>query len=482
MRIRLRIQKKLFLSHFTAVILVSGSIGSYFYLSAVDSLMDNLQSRLRYSAALISQVLDADKLDGINNGLDVAHPAYLEYLKLLRSFRSTNPDISYLYIMRKADDRISFVIDSDETGAQALPGKSYTNAPVTLLEGFERPAVDATIYIDEWGAFMSGYSPILNSNGRYLVGMDMRATDVHNKFYRLRMSGILSMVCSILLAIIFSRCLSVHFTSRIKLLIARCSAIADGRLDGSVAFRNGDELDNLINAFSAMSVKLKESQDQSCKAEEALRLAANELEKRVEDRTKELMDLNEKLKHEIAERMRVEDALAKAAKSDPLTGLLNRRAMLEHLEYEARRYDRNRTPFVVLLGDIDKFKDINDSYGHDVGDYVLRCVAGILRDSIRTQDLLARWGGEEFLILLPDTDLKGGLVVAEKLRSRLANEMHCIEGDKLKLTLSIGVADYSAGQTLNECIKAADMSLYDAKRRGRNRVEAAAGRDSILGG
>jgi diguanylate cyclase (GGDEF)-like protein len=469
----LPIQRKLFLSHFALVLLVFGSIGTYFYLSAAESLMNSLRSRLQNSAALISQTIDAKDLDAIREESDQQLPVYQEKLELLRMFRRTNPDIAYLYVMRRVGDRVFFVIDSDETEAQALPGREYPEQVPTLLEGFSRAAVDEVIYTDEWGAFISGYSPLNHGDGEYLVGMDMRATEVHEKFRQLRMSGLFSLIGLLAMAFVFSRLLSSHFVKRIQLLISRCNEIAEGQLAEQPPPHNGDELDNLVNTFNLLSTHLTESRLQNQETEAALKRAGAELESRVEDRTKELLELNVRLMVEIGERRQAEAALAKMAKSDPLTGLLNRRAMMEHLEYQLTRYPRSGVPFALLLCDLDYFKAVNDAYGHDAGDQVLKSVADRLRHSVRAQDLIARWGGEEFLILLPDTDLNGGLVVAEKLCKYVAANKYLSSSEKFQLTLSIGVTVYMPMRTLDDCIKAADDALYEAKHRGRNCVVAA---------
>ena len=111
---RWTIRKKLFISHFLAVLLISGSVGTYFYVSAVDSLMTNLRSRLQNSAALISQAVDAKELDEIRGPADVDKPVYKHNLDWLRALKQTNPDIAYLYIMRLEEDgRVSFVVDTD---------------------------------------------------------------------------------------------------------------------------------------------------------------------------------------------------------------------------------------------------------------------------------------------------------------------------------------------------------------------------------
>ena len=115
----LPIRRKLFFGHFLAVLLVCGTVGSYIYLSAVDNLKGSLQSRLRNSAALLSEILDAGRLDEIQGEAVPTLPVYQQDLALLRAFRRSNPDIAYLYVMRRVADRVYFVLDSDETERQA---------------------------------------------------------------------------------------------------------------------------------------------------------------------------------------------------------------------------------------------------------------------------------------------------------------------------------------------------------------------------
>jgi len=472
-KIRLPIAKKLFLSHFLAVVLVSGSIGTFFYINAIGSLTRNLQTRLKNSAALVSQLVDADDLNEIRNEADEALPAYQKYLKLLRDLKHTNPDLAYLYVMRKEGDRVFFVIDTDETADQALPGRPYDYVVPALMRGFSAPSVDEQIYTDEWGSFMSGYAPLKNGAGTYLVGMDMRADEVGDKLSKVRISGIISLIFSIILAFVFSRFLSLHFTTPIKSLVSHCSSISEGNMGQRLEVTTGDELDDLIYALNRMSDQLEESYLRNQATQEALTEAKEELEVRVEERTRDLLELTQKLKYEIIERRRAEEALAKAAMSDPLTELLNRRAMNLHLTHELERFKRNQSPFSVLLCDIDHFKPVNDKYGHAAGDQVLISVAKILKDGTRGQDLVARWGGEEFLLLLPDTHLKGATELAGKLRRNIEGNFFVVEDKEFNLTISIGVCAYRQGQTLDDCINAADEALYRAKNLGRNRVEIA---------
>ncbi len=472
MKINMPINKKLFLSHFLAVILVSGSIGTYFYLKAEESLINNLKDRLKYSAALISQAIDSRELELIQTKSDVNQSEYQKNLELLRTFRKTNPDISYLYIMRKEGEKIFFVIDSDETSAQAMPGQEYPHRLPTLIAGFSRPSVDDKIYSDQWGSFMSGYSPLKEGNGRYLIGMDMRATEVENKLYKLRISGLISLVFSLILAFIFSKILSSHFYTPINLLISKCSSITKGNVGETIDIKTGDELEKLIEAFNDMSSNLKQTYENQKQAEAELRNSKELLETKVEGRTKELVELTRKLIGEISERKQIEERLARTATTDILTGIMNRRAMLEQLRYHSIKFQRNKMPFVLLMVDIDNFKSINDTHGHDTGDEVLIFIADLLIKSTRSQDLVSRWGGEEFLILLPDTKLDGGIIAAEKIRSRIANEEIKINELIINVTVSIGVSEFQNGQTIEMCIKNADQALYEAKNQGRNKVIA----------
>ena len=467
------IKMKLFLSHLGVVVLVSGSIGTYFYLNAADSLMKGLQDRLSSSAALISRTLDARELRNIRNESDITNPVYTANLQKLRNFRRMNTDIAYLYVMRRVGDTVFFVIDSDETEKQALPGKKYEDAMPPLMKGFTGISVDDKTYSDKWGSFLSGYAPINNGTGEYLVGIDMRANEVQEKFTKLRISGIISLITSLILALIFSQFLTTRLMTPIRMLIARCQAIAKGRLGERIEFRTNDELNNLIVAFNDMSEELSVSENRKQEAYDNLRRARDELEIRVQQRTKDLKEVNDKLSRENAERIRAERALEQAAMTDPLTLILNRRAMMNYLRHEVARNERGSAPFVILIADIDHFKRVNDTEGHDVGDHVLIEMARRLTDHIRGQDTVARWGGEEFLILLTDTELEGGVLAAEKIRKRIAAEPYYVGGKEIRLTISIGAVSFVKDRELETLIKAADVALYRAKNLGRNRVEAA---------
>jgi len=294
-RLRLRFGPKLFISHFLAVLLVSGSIGTFFYFNAIQRLMQSLRSRLQNSAALLSQSIDARDLESVRSEADVDQELYQATLEKLRRLRRANPDIAFLFIMRKEGERISFVADSDETDKQALPGREYTQAPDLMQAGFHGPSVDDKPYRDEWGVFLSGYAPLRNGEGRYLVGIDMRADEVDNKLSQLRLTGLVSLLASLLLALLFAFYLSKGLSVRINALITRCRQLATGRYEPGSETRSFDEFDDLMEAFDAMGTDLEHMRRKAEHAIEELRLSRDNLETRVLERTRDLETALEKL-------------------------------------------------------------------------------------------------------------------------------------------------------------------------------------------
>ena len=165
--------------------------------------------------------------------------------------------------------------------------------------------------------------------------------------------------------------------------------------------------------------------------------------------------------------------------TDPLTGISNRRHLMETMKNEARRSRRSKKPFAVLMVDVDHFKKFNDTHGHIAGDEALKAVAEVLKRETREVDHLARFGGEEFLVVLPDTDVAGAVRAAERIRELLAKRSVAVRKRSLKLTVSTGVAEFPIdGDSSEALIVAADAALYQAKRSGRDRVVRASRRRS----
>jgi len=173
------------------------------------------------------------------------------------------------------------------------------------------------------------------------------------------------------------------------------------------------------------------------------------------------------------ENARLHGMVERQALVDGLTGLANRRAAAAALHAEAARAQRLETPLSVVLADLDGFKDVNDAHGHAVGDEALRVFAEVLRETLRESDVAGRWGGEEFLLLLPGADEEGAAQLAERVRSGLAaRRIPGVPG--LRVTASFGVAAYTGETNTEQVVAAADRALYRAKRAGKDRVEPAA--------
>jgi diguanylate cyclase (GGDEF)-like protein len=195
----------------------------------------------------------------------------------------------------------------------------------------------------------------------------------------------------------------------------------------------------------------------------ALTRVFNDMVAQVQSSRQELADANARLSEKNTE-------LEKLSVTDGLTGLMNHRALMQRLVEEGDRSQRNNRPFVVIMADVDHFKQYNDTFGHPEGDVVLKKVASVLKDCTRTIDCVARYGGEEFAGILPDTDMSGGMEVAERMRARV----EATEFPGRRVTISVGVAVFPKdAPTPKDVIAVADSALYIAKREGRNQVAQA---------
>jgi diguanylate cyclase (GGDEF)-like protein/PAS domain S-box-containing protein len=177
---------------------------------------------------------------------------------------------------------------------------------------------------------------------------------------------------------------------------------------------------------------------------------------------------------DITEQRAEADKVLYLSRHDPLTGLLNRRSLQERLEEEFLRRKRSQAPCSAIMVDIDRFKNFNDEHGHDCGDAVLKAVASAITAAVRATDSVGRWGGEEFLILLPATELPGGLELAERIRAGVEAMEVPYRGETMRVTVTAGVASsLGSDESADACVRRADQGLLAGKTKGRNRVEAA---------
>lgn len=186
----------------------------------------------------------------------------------------------------------------------------------------------------------------------------------------------------------------------------------------------------------------------------------------------------ESLQNGMEEQRKAKELMERMAITDELTGLHNRHHLYRTLEYQINMANRYKQPLCLILLDVDHFKKVNDNYGHSAGDEVLKQLANLLRNSVRDTDFLARYGGEEIIVVLPNTDIHGAVITAQKIRMLLEQlPIHIADGQTITVTASFGVAELSSVQTdaedkapITALINGADEALYKAKEEGRNRV------------
>jgi diguanylate cyclase (GGDEF)-like protein len=226
----------------------------------------------------------------------------------------------------------------------------------------------------------------------------------------------------------------------------------------------------LLMAETALVIGLFVNRLRRRRAEAALAALNISLEARVLERTRDLHEANEELHDAKEELEHLNASLERLSRTDSLTGLANRRRAEEALHDALARFQRYGQGFVVAVADIDHFKRVNDVCGHEAGDDVLREIARIMADGVRECDLAARWGGEEFLLLLPQTDMPGASALLERIRQAIAAAGLGCRTPPAPVTATIGAAEIRPGERLDDVVRRADEALYAGKAQGRNRL------------
>jgi diguanylate cyclase (GGDEF)-like protein len=187
--------------------------------------------------------------------------------------------------------------------------------------------------------------------------------------------------------------------------------------------------------------------------------------KKLEHQAEAAIRENKRCKIQLVEMSR---SLELSTRVDVMSGLANRRDILGKIEQEFSRAFRHQRTFSVILADIDDFKQVNDSYGFNFGDEVLVEIANVLKSCLRSEDVCARWGGEEFLLLLPETAVEGAETVAQKICQSIAMTEFRVNKPGIRVTVSLGVSGYSQGQATFDCIAKAEQAILKAKQSGKN--------------
>ncbi|CSA18587.1 diguanylate cyclase [Vibrio cholerae] len=229
------------------------------------------------------------------------------------------------------------------------------------------------------------------------------------------------------------------------------------------------------SGMSAEEAYAKEEREKNA-ATEPLLNALNALFDQVSERNRELVKLNQSLEEKVIERTQqlyqVNRQLEALSMTDSLTGLPNRRKAMRQLVLHWNLAQDNQQPFVCVMIDIDGFKAVNDHHGHDVGDKVLTTIANMLRDHFRSDDLVCRLGGDEFLVICPETNTAGGVYIAEQVCRAIQQQVISLENNiRWQGSVSMGVAAFASNmKDHHELLRAADQAVYLAKNSGKNRV------------
>jgi diguanylate cyclase len=288
------------------------------------------------------------------------------------------------------------------------------------------------------------------------------AVKKHQAFEQFEMTQFLSRLTEQLAEIAITATGVDHATE--KVIISRNhfdESVAQQMVDLQKISNNATHLDalkQLVNThLTSISQQIQSHNRQERKERETFQVDLHSLTQKVREMESESTEL--KIKLEIAQQN---------ATRDPLTRLPNRLAFEERMTSEVARWHRNGLPLTMLIWDIDFFKRINDTYGHKTGDKALVIIAQILEEHCRKSDFVARFGGEEFVMLFPDTDAQTALLVANKLRTTVEKTSFKASGDKISITLSCGLSQFLTGDTHEAIFERADKALYQAKQNGRN--------------
>lgn len=342
--------------------------------------------------------------------------------------------------------------------ADEWPGNPVGNifrSYVPFSRFYQKTYVHNELITDANYQSLSGSVPILDEKNQTIavLGLDYSVGSELAKLEKLKSTCIVLIIASLLLSLLISFFISRSLNAPLNKLYEAAKKVSQNDYTPTVDIQTKDEFGLLGQVFNKMLANIQASFNK-------LDVMNKNLESLVTERTQELLETNEELQ---SKNRRLEIL----STTDMLTGLFNRRHIEEQIQIAINRSERYGQDMSLVMLDIDYFKSVNDTHGHDVGDNVLVSIAGILKNNIREVDVAGRWGGEEFIILI-QADNRGAMASAEKLRTIINDQDH---GDAGNVTASFGCTQYIKNDTINRLIKRADQGLYKAKKNGRNRAE-----------
>lgn len=447
------LSRHLFYSHLVCALVVATAVAGYLYYSISVGIVQTNQIRLR--SAFNALTVEFGTLLPAESAL--ISPEVLAKIDLALTRTMGTQQLS------------SATLFSDEKRIAGTPLLGVGNAADLVLE--DKLALhwqdDPTHLTDPNNAGPN--SPALPQNAtKYTLALRADGTAQQQRLAEIRNYALLGFIGAVILSLLFARMFAGRVDRALDTLVERLRQVASGNFDARIQTIAEDPTGRLASAFNDMSERLQQTLREREGTLAQLRDARTKLEGSIRDRNKELIELNVLLRDEHEQRAQMEANLAEAAATDPLTKLLNRRALLGLMQHIGEIMQKSGKKCCIATLDIDHFKQVNDRFGHDVGDQVLSAVSAVIRKHLRADEAAARWGGEEFLLAWPDQTLAVAEQRADRLRE-LIGECNFANGN-LRITASFGIAAWAPSEPLEAALKRSDKALYCAKAEGRNRV------------
>jgi diguanylate cyclase (GGDEF)-like protein len=436
----LTISQRLFHSHLLTGLLASIAVGTWLLFAARGEILDGHQRQRDVTLSIAAAALDPAEAALVQSRQDIGTPAHQALQARLLAMLRADSDLRRLTLLRRDGDTLRVVVD--------------VGPPLTLAPGDR--------YTD------SGGSRALLTDGRHLLRAEASLANVDERLAEITRLTLLSFLFTVALSLLLGYSMGRFAHGVLQRMAQACRNIAEGRFGDRLSVHTGDEFEELAEAFNRMAEHLQRSRGELEESLKQTRSAQQRLEQNIRERSHELDKLNTMLRKEIEQRCQLEASLAEAAATDTLTRLLNRRAMLELVDHILKRLIPQSRVCAFFLLDIDHFKKINDTYGHETGDEVLKAVSRAIKAELNADEAAARWGGEEFLLMWPDCHPTQAEHRANRLRELIASQRWLKDGKPV--TISGGVIVMTAGMSFDEALSRADIALYKAKEQGRNRV------------
>ena len=445
MKLNLSLKTRIFFVIASLVFISSSIICLSGYKCASKALLDEVRSKLSSIAANTATHIDVNQYNRIRDINSETSADYLAIHEMLSKVIKADPSIQNAYTMRptKSANKWIFIVDgTDKADEVAHVGEEYDSSDCPMMkEALSTPTADLEVSSDRWGTWLSGYAPIKGENGKVegIVGIDMSVNQLAKELISLKIAAIQNILLSLLLTFIVSSLLTKALLKPINKFIYAANQVSEGNLEVRVNENSCKEVTQISNVFNNMVVGLKESRER----------------------------------------------LLEATSKDVLTGVYSHMYYHERIALEIDRAKRYGSQLSLLVMDLDRFKVMNDTLGHIIGDSLLRQLAIVIKDNLRSTDIICRYGGDEFAIILTETNAESAFIVAENIRKVIENHdfyalsinempgdfINTNESKKINLTVTIGCASFSDSNSSKDGLfMAADIALCKAKHISRNSV------------